>query len=126
MDLKTRYKVAGIGKEQVIDSKLVIDTDSTGEKIVKVQDRWDGELPDGAFKNVSMLSLWSWVHYAESWAWWTWSFAWETRWWQVCGMPAAAVISYVVFVDATYTAYVQSADVYPSRLSESSMLSRFP
>lgn len=91
VDLKTRYKIAGIGKEQVIESKVLIETDQAGENIVKVQDRWDGELPDSAFKNVSLLSPFSLVHYAESWAWWLWSFTWKSRGWQVCGMPTAGV-----------------------------------
>ncbi|KAL9624421.1 MAG: hypothetical protein Q9160_001384 [Pyrenula sp. 1 TL-2023] len=51
MDMKTRYKIAGIGKEQVIESKIIIQMDSSGEKISKVEDRWDGNLPDSAFKN---------------------------------------------------------------------------
>ncbi|KAL9106536.1 MAG: hypothetical protein Q9227_008451 [Pyrenula ochraceoflavens] len=49
LDLKTRYKIAGVGKEQVVESKVKIFTE--GSKISKVQDRWNDELPEGSFKN---------------------------------------------------------------------------
>ena len=88
MDLKTRYVVKGIGKEQTISSKIQIYLDKSTGKITEVQDKWDGNLPDSSFTNVSidqLFSPWWWVHYAEGWAWWTWSFTWNTWWWQVCG-----------------------------------------
>jgi len=50
MNLKTRYVVKGIGKEQTISSVVNIFTDSNG-KIEKVEDKWDGKLPDGPFSN---------------------------------------------------------------------------
>ncbi|KAJ4371255.1 hypothetical protein N0V83_004472 [Neocucurbitaria cava] len=50
MDLKTRYVVKGIGKEQTIQSVVAIHLDEQG-KISKVEDRWDGKLPDGAISN---------------------------------------------------------------------------
>ena len=81
MDLKTMYKVAGIGTEQTIDSKVKIFTE--GEKITRVEDRWNDELPDGAFKNVSLLSLRSWLYYGQNWLYWGWHFCWETWWWRV-------------------------------------------
>ena len=86
MDLKTRYVVKGIGKEQIIDSKILIYYDKTSGKITKVQDKWDGQLPDSSFKNVSIEQLfnpWWWVHYCEGWVWWGWSFTWDMWWWQV-------------------------------------------
>ena len=86
MDLKTRYVVKGIGKEQIIDSKILIFYDKDTNKITKLQDKWDGKLPDSSFKDVSidqLISPWWWVHYCEGWAWWMWSFTWETWWWQV-------------------------------------------
>ncbi|KAK4624017.1 hypothetical protein CLAFUW4_05593 [Fulvia fulva] len=46
MDMKTRYVVKGIGKEQVIASKILIHQD--GDKISKVEDRWDGKLPESS------------------------------------------------------------------------------
>ena len=85
MDLKTRYVVKGIGKEQVIESKINIFTE--GEKIAKVEDKWDGNLPDSSISNVSslwlLLSPFWWVRYTEGWAFWVWSFCWETRVWRV-------------------------------------------
>ncbi|KAI9838338.1 MAG: hypothetical protein M1819_005606 [Sarea resinae] len=51
MDLKTRYKVKGLGTEKVIDSKVNIFYDSMG-KITKVEDKWNGKLPDNAFQNI--------------------------------------------------------------------------
>ena len=57
MDLKTKYTVKGVGMEQVIESKVCIHTDGAGEKIVKVEDKWDGKLPDGVFTNVSINSF---------------------------------------------------------------------
>ncbi|KAL8827809.1 MAG: hypothetical protein Q9191_002966 [Dirinaria sp. TL-2023a] len=52
LDLKTRYVVKGIGKEQVISSKVQIYYDKATGKITKVQDKWDGSLPDSSFTNV--------------------------------------------------------------------------
>lgn len=40
MDMKTRYKVKGIGSEQTIESKILITTSEDGGKITEVQDRW--------------------------------------------------------------------------------------
>lgn len=47
LELKTRYKVAGIGMEKVIESVVEITTDDKGEKITKVADKWNGSIPDG-------------------------------------------------------------------------------
>ena len=55
MDLKTRYVIKGINKEQVVSSVVAIHLDGEG-KIQKVQDKWDGKLPDGAIANVSCKS----------------------------------------------------------------------
>ncbi|CAD6566665.1 MAG: hypothetical protein ASARMPREDX12_008786 [Alectoria sarmentosa] len=51
MDLRTRYVVKGIGKEQTIDSKINIFYDKATGKITKVEDKWDGKLPDSSFQN---------------------------------------------------------------------------
>lgn len=86
MNLKTRYVVKMIGKEQIIDSKIHIFYDKSSGKITKVEDKWDGKMPDSSFVNVSLgqlLSPWWWVHYGEGWLWWGWSFTWYTWWWQV-------------------------------------------
>ncbi|KAF2651326.1 hypothetical protein K491DRAFT_607186 [Lophiostoma macrostomum CBS 122681] len=50
LDLKTRYVIKGIGKEQTIQSLVAIHLDGEG-KIQKVEDKWDGELPEGAITN---------------------------------------------------------------------------
>ena len=89
MDMRTRYVVKGIGKEQTIDSKINIFYDKATGKITKLEDKWDGKLPDSSFTNVSIDQLfnpWWYLHYAEGWAWWTWSFTWEMWWWQVCAL----------------------------------------
>ncbi|TVY82658.1 hypothetical protein LSUE1_G004510 [Lachnellula suecica] len=49
LDLKSKYTVKGIGKEQTIESVVKIFTDSEGSKIVGVEDRWNGDIPEGAF-----------------------------------------------------------------------------
>lgn len=82
LDLKTMYKVKGFGTEQTIQSKVKIFTKD--DKITKVEDRWNDQLPEGAFANVSLLSLRSWVYYGQSWVYYLWSFTWETRLWRVC------------------------------------------
>ncbi|CAF9931602.1 MAG: hypothetical protein HETSPECPRED_008141 [Heterodermia speciosa] len=52
LDLKTRYVVKGIGKEQTIASKVNIFYDKDSGKITKVEDKWDGQLPDSSFTNI--------------------------------------------------------------------------
>jgi hypothetical protein len=87
MDLKQRYVIKGINKEQTITSVVTILTSADGSKIEKVQDKWDGELPDGAIRNVSSVSQllksrW-WAPYTKVWIWWLWSFAWYALLWMV-------------------------------------------
>ena len=48
MDLSTKYVVKGVNHETVINSKINIFTDDAG-RITKVEDRWDGKLPEGVF-----------------------------------------------------------------------------
>ena len=89
MDLKTKYTVKGIGKEQTIQSKITIAYDTASGKILKVEDKWDGNLPESGFKEVSLAQLFSfrwWLHYCEGWTFWLWSFTWHTWPWQV-GIP---------------------------------------
>ena len=89
MDLKTRYVVKGINKEQTIDSKILIYSNAEG-KITKVQDKWDGNLPESSFKDVGLrqlFSIWWWLHYAESWGFRLWSLTWDMWWWQVGSVP---------------------------------------
>lgn len=52
MDLRTRYVVKGINKEQTIQSVVAIHLDEQG-KIKKVEDKWNGQLPEGSIANVS-------------------------------------------------------------------------
>ncbi|PQE22147.1 proteophosphoglycan ppg4 protein [Rutstroemia sp. NJR-2017a BBW] len=58
MNLSTKYTVKGIGKEQRIDSVVRIWTErENGEgSITKVEDRWNGEIPEGAI--AKMLEIW--------------------------------------------------------------------
>ena len=67
LDLKTRYVVNGLKKEQTISSIVNIYTNSTSK--IEVEDKWDGNLPESSITNASaaqLASLW-WVHYAEAW-----------------------------------------------------------
>jgi len=86
MDLRTKYVIKGIGKEQTIQSLVAIHLDGEG-KIQKVEDKWDGKLPEGSISQVSsvfqLLSPVWWVGYGGAWAFWVWSLTWETRVWRV-------------------------------------------
>lgn len=72
IDLKTRYKLAGLGSEKTMESRVHIWTTveglSKGQvgasanqgklRITKVEDRWNGgELPEGPFAKVGLLSF---------------------------------------------------------------------
>lgn len=86
LDLKTRYVIKGINKEQTIQSVVAIHLDEQG-KIAKLEDKWDGKLPEGSISNVSsfsqLLSPFWWANYWIAWAFWGWSWTWETRIWRV-------------------------------------------
>ena len=56
MDLKTKYTIKGIRKEQTIDSVVAIYVDAQG-KIEKVEDRWNGELPNSKIADVSSFPI---------------------------------------------------------------------
>ena len=56
MNMKTRYVVKGINKEQTISSIVSIALDSQG-RIIKLEDKWDGKLPDGAISNVGLIPI---------------------------------------------------------------------
>jgi hypothetical protein len=80
--MKTRYKVKGIGMEQTISS--VVNIFHEGGKITKVQDKWNGKLPDGAIANVSHIQLLNpvwWAYYTWAWVFYLWCFVWWTRAW---------------------------------------------
>jgi hypothetical protein len=59
MDLKTRYKVKGVGTEKVIESVIVIKTEENGERIVSVEDRWNGSIPEGPIATVCRCCFYS-------------------------------------------------------------------
>ncbi|KAF1977589.1 hypothetical protein BU23DRAFT_452670 [Bimuria novae-zelandiae CBS 107.79] len=60
MDLKTRYVIKGIGKEQVVSSLVAVHLDEQG-KISKVEDKWNGKLPEGsiaqAFRRLNAITV---------------------------------------------------------------------
>jgi hypothetical protein len=95
MDMKTRYVIKGINKEQTIASKINIFVE--GDKIVKVEDKWDGKLPESGIQNVSStwqyLSPFWWMGYAGGWAWWGWSFVWYTTPWMVRQLDSYSLAS---------------------------------
>lgn len=55
MTMETRYVVKGINQEKTIKSEVKILTDAEGKRIEKVEDRWDGKLPEGGIANVSLV-----------------------------------------------------------------------
>lgn len=86
MDLKTRYVIKGIGKEQIINSVVAVHLDEQG-KVSKLEDRWNGTLPEGSIANVSsifqVLNLRCWIHWHLAWGFWLWSLTWEMWVWRV-------------------------------------------
>jgi hypothetical protein len=56
MDLRTKYVIKGINKEQTIQSLVSIHLDDQG-KISKVEDKWNGELPTGTIAQVSCTRI---------------------------------------------------------------------
>lgn len=62
IELKTklRYKIKAVGKEQVIESQVLVHTTGEGDaqKITKVEDKWNGDVPaDGFFAKVSLFYI---------------------------------------------------------------------
>jgi len=51
--------IKGLGKEQLIQSEVAIHLDAEG-KIAKVEDKWDGKLPDSSIANVSHFTWTCW------------------------------------------------------------------
>lgn len=103
IDLKTKYKLAGVGMEKVMESQVLIWTKpvggvngADGEKlrIVKVEDRWNGgELPEGPFAKVrqngiirggiGLMNPFYWAGYVMETNIWVICQIWEMWWWQV-------------------------------------------
>jgi hypothetical protein len=86
MDMTTMYKVKGIGKETTITSKVNIFHE--GGKITKVEDKWDGKLPDSGIANVS--KPWTnavdprfWANYWLGWSYSLLVFVHDRWWWMV-------------------------------------------
>lgn len=52
LDMTNKYVVKGIKKEQVMNSVVRVFVDPEG-KIEKLEDRWNGKLPEGAISDVS-------------------------------------------------------------------------
>ncbi|KAM0693384.1 hypothetical protein Q7P36_006638 [Cladosporium allicinum] len=84
MDMTTMYKVKGIGKETTITSKVNIFHE--GGKITKVEDKWDGKLPDSGIANVS--KPWTnaidprfWANYWLGWSYSLLVFVHDRWWW---------------------------------------------
>jgi hypothetical protein len=86
MDMTTMYKVKGIGKETTITSKVNIFHE--GGLITRVEDKWDGKLPDSGIANVSK----SWTNAVDPRFWGNYWFGWsysllvfvhESWWWMV-------------------------------------------
>jgi hypothetical protein len=70
LDMTTMYKVKGIGKETTITSKVNIFHENG--KITRVEDKWNGNLPDSGIANVSnyrgyILNPFFWADWAFSW-----------------------------------------------------------
>ena len=68
--MSTFYKVKGIGKETTINSKINIFHENG--KITRVEDKWDGKLPDSGIANVSnyrgyILNPFFWIDWLFSW-----------------------------------------------------------
>ena len=61
MELRNKYTLKGIGKEQTTQSAVYIHTSTDGQRIVKVEDKWDGKLPVGpiskAFRRLNAVSV---------------------------------------------------------------------
>ncbi|KAL6249537.1 hypothetical protein RBB50_003390 [Rhinocladiella similis] len=59
LHLKTKYKVKAVGKEQVIDSTVLVHmTDaSDGARITRVEDKWGGTPPPDGFFSKAMRNL---------------------------------------------------------------------
>ena len=111
MDLKTRYVVKGIGKEQIIQSQILIHMN--GDKISKVEDKWDGKLPDGVIANVSFIQLlnplwwanytWAWIFYLWSFVWWTWP--WRVRTASFCSASKSGIFKRHLLIFSSLQAF---------------------
>jgi hypothetical protein len=86
IDAKTRYKLKGIGSEKTIESVIRIHTDEAGERITGVEDRWNGNIPEGAFAKVGLKEVFNpswWLKSVGILGFWVWSLVWWSRPWEV-------------------------------------------
>lgn len=89
-EMSNKYVVKGINKEQTVDSLIKIHLGADG-KIEKVEDRWNGDLPEGAVSSVSGSSSSSssssqggWSLSPFVWARWLLRTGSQTAWWAFC------------------------------------------
>jgi hypothetical protein len=54
LNLSQNYVVKGLGKEVKVDSIVEITTTEDGSRITKLHDKWNGELPSGPIRDVSI------------------------------------------------------------------------
>ncbi|KAL2402337.1 hypothetical protein ABEF95_001077 [Exophiala dermatitidis] len=71
LHLKDRYTIKGVGKDELIDSSVLVYLTDDGQKIKKVVDRWGGEMPpDGPFakamRNLNSVTVPAFVHVPAS------------------------------------------------------------
>ncbi|KAI1872177.1 uncharacterized protein JN550_003896 [Neoarthrinium moseri] len=81
LSLSNKYVVKGIKKEQVMDSVVKIHVGSDG-KIEKVEDKWNGKLPEGGISEVRWLPfeiVRVVVGVGLDWGWW--AFCAASWWW---------------------------------------------
>jgi len=131
--MTTMYKVKGIGKETTITSKVNIFHE--GGKITRVEDKWDGKLPDSGIANVSnyrgyILNPFFWTDCTFSWCFAFWvlmSDTWPAMVRGLCGFYFDLIHCILLSADIPITlpAFICTDDVC-YRHSDDSMLSASP
>jgi hypothetical protein len=101
LDMTTLYKVKGIGKETTITSKVNIFHENG--KITRVEDKWNGNLPDSGIANVSnyrgyILNPFFWADWAFSW--------WFAVWVLLSDWPPITVRCFCVVFTLTSTLHL--------------------
>ena len=115
IDMTTLYKVKGIGKETTITSKVNIFHENG--KITRVEDKWNGNLPDSGIANVSnyrgyLLNPIFWIDWLFSWG-----FAFWVLW---SDLPPITVRCFCVVSTLTSTLhlFICQYTYYPSHVHE--------
>jgi hypothetical protein len=99
--MTTMYKVKGIGKETTITSKVNIFHENG--KITRVEDKWNGNLPDSGIANVSNYR--GYIFNPFFWA--DWSFSWFFAGWVLCSdWPPITVRCFCVVFTLTSTLHL--------------------